>query len=247
VAVVFAVIGAANADPWPFVLGFIGFGAAVDIWFARAGMAARPGEGQSVDQPRRRGRATSLLIGYLAALGALYIIVTILAINHPTTLAAVGPIAYSIASPFVALLRNHYQDLVEHGLTDRANAIAVNYAGQFLMFYSVLGLLLGKVGHTKASRTARAAVKPGAPNSSLSWGQSLLLVFVLVALFHFMTWADIDYHDHYYRRRHINMNLAESDSFILYLAFSQVTFLVLLPLLLAVARLLPRAALPPPD
>jgi hypothetical protein len=253
VAIVFAVFGVANAQPWPFVLGFIAFGAAFDIWFAKSEAAPshRPRSGETADASPRRSRLIPFLLGYIAVAFFIHFGAATLGANHPALLATLGPAVYDLASPFIALLRNHYQDLVAHGLLERANMVALIYAGLFLLFYSGMAFGLGKVAYTKA-RAPRGGADSRQHNRGLLKG-ALFLLLLVVAGTYLMTWASIDYSDRphaHYRRRHIldlNLNLAEYDSFFLMLAFMQGVLIFALPFLLWLARLMPRSALPPRD
>ena len=255
VAMVFAVFGVANADPWPFVLGFIAFGAAFDIWFAKAGAAAsddRPMGGQMANASPRRSRLIPFFVIYIAVAFFIHVLATVLRTNHPALLAMLGPAVYDLASPFIALLRSHYPDLVAHGLSQRANMVALIYAGLFLLFYSVLAFGLGKVAYTKARNAPHGKAESKRQNRDALKGAFLLLLLVL-GIVYLMTWANIDYSDRphpHYRRRHyldMNLNLAEYDSFFLMLTFMQGLLVFALPFLLWLARLMPRSALPPSD
>jgi hypothetical protein len=130
--------------------------------------------------------------------------------------------------------------------------IALIYAGLFLLFYSGLGFALGKVAYSNARSLPRGGAEAERANHGALKGAFLILVIVL-GVIHFMTWANIDYSDRphaHYRRRHLldlNLNLADYDSFFLALAFMQCVLVFALPFLLYLARLMPRAALPPRD
>jgi hypothetical protein len=250
VAVVFAVFGAMNADPWPFILGYIAFGVAIDIWFARAAapiQADRPRGGHAIGSRLRQIGFRTFFLGYMAAAGLILLTTITLATNHSGLLAAIGPAVYDLASPFIALLRNHYQDLLAHGFSERANVVAINYAALFLLFYAGLGFWLARFGYTRAASAPNDMGRQRQRSSGALWG-ALLLLFLTLAIIHFMTWADIDYGDHHvrYRRRYftLNLNVAKYDYFFWSLAFMQGVFTLTFPLLLLFARLAPRSALP---
>lgn len=255
VAIVFAIFGVANADPWPFVLGFIAFGAAFDIWFAKVRAAAESDHlvgGQLANALPRRSGLIPFFLGYIVIGFLIHVVAIVLQANHPALLATLGPAVYDLASPFIALLRNHYQDLVAHGLLERANMVALIYAGLFLLFYSGLAFGLGKVTYTKVRNAPRGrAVSKGLDGGALRG--AFLLLFLVLVIIYFTTWVNIDYSDRphaHYRRRHfvdMNLNLAEYDAFFLALAVMQDLLVFALPFILWLARLMPRSALPRSD
>jgi hypothetical protein len=231
ITLVFAILGLVNAESWPYLIPFVAFGVVLDVQVVRP-RAIVPYEMLSAEEvgaiKARWMRLIPLALGLPLACVAFLLTTNALETKAPDLLRSIGPMAYSLASPFIALLRNHYLDLLEHARPDRANVVAVTYAGLFLLFYCGLGFWLAKLRNTGTfdhPRTATSSTK-----QKIAFGFCLIL-FPVVLLFalHVVSTIDIDYLDERFGRRHINTNVAKYDSFFWRLAFMQGMFGILVP------------------
>lgn len=233
ITLVFAVLGWVNAESWPHLLVFVVFGVVLDVKLVRP-QAIIPYE-MLTDEQQKAVKARwkdliPLAVGLPLACATFLVTTNVLEAKAPDLLRPIGPMVYSFASPYIALLRNHYQDLLAHSLPDRANVVAVTYAGLFVLFYCGLGFWLVKfrnIGVIDNPRTKIYSIKEKIAISSC------LIVVPVVLLFglHVVSGIDIDYLDENFRRRHINTNVAKYDSFFWDLAFIQGMFGILLPML----------------
>lgn len=229
----YACLGVLNAQSWPYLLVFVAFGAAVDIWLVKPGVAQPPKAFELLtDEERRREHAKwyrlfPYIIG-LPLLGmAVLLAIRVIAQRNPDFLVAMGPALYELTSPFINLLRVHYQDLLAHGLPDRAGIVAANYAWMFLLFYLGLGPWLAAIKNLALGNHPR---RHQALKGRLSiWLTSPILVLVLLFIVWMTTWASIDYTDENFRRRHINLNVAKYDLFFWDVGFGLAAFAAIVP------------------
>jgi hypothetical protein len=245
ITLLFTFLGLLNAQSWPFLLPFVAFGAAIDIWLVRPSSAEavelKPAQ-LTTDEERRRvndrfKKLYPLAIG-CSILGVAFLLITTILEKKPQLLGAIAPTIYSLASPFIALLRNHYQDLLAHGFPDRAHLVAVNYAGLYLLFYVGLGLWLAKI---RSAGLPKHLALEYSKRPKLGYILCLvLLVFLLLGALHFIDWVDINYNDERFGRRHQNTNIARYDSLFWGLAFFQGAFGFFLPALYSLIRSTPR-------
>lgn len=218
-------LGLLNAQSWPYLLVFIAFGAAIDIWLVKPSVPQPPKAFELLtEEELRREHAKCykllpLFFGF-QLLGIVFLF-TIGAISResPAALVTIGPNIYELTAPFTSLLRNHYQDLVAHDLAERAAVVAVTYAGTFGIFYIGLGVWLAAIRNMALGWHPRARGYSKWQKLNLAF---MLLLFPTLVLFliYLTTWADIDYVDETFGRRHINLNIAKYDDFFWHLAVS---------------------------
>jgi hypothetical protein len=246
ITLLFTFLGYLNAQSWPFLLPFVAFGAAIDIWLVQpspaVGYELKPYQLLTDEEKRlvsaRYKKLLPLAIG-CPALGMVFLLTTtVLEHKTPQVLAAIAPTIYDLTSPFIALLRNHYQDLLARGFPDRANLVAVNYGGVFLLFYVGLGFWLAKIRNAGVPSDLHLDYSK---RTKLAYIFSFVL-FIILLLFalYIIVWVNIDYNGEGFGRRHLNKNIAKYDSFFWYLAFLQGSFGFFLPLLYGVVRITPR-------
>jgi hypothetical protein len=231
ITLTFAVLGCVNAQSWPYLAAFIAFGVLLDVRIVRP-RAIVPYEMLSAEEIRaakaRWKGLIPLAVGLPLACLTFLLTTNALEAKAPELLQSMGPTAYSLASPFIGLLRNHYQDLLAHALPDRANVVAVTYTGLFLLFYCSLGFWLAKLRNIGAFDNLRT--KTSSVKQKMAIGFCLVLFpILLVFSVYVLSGIDIDYLDESFGRRHINTNVAKYDSFFWHLAFMQGTFGMLVP------------------
>ena len=221
ITLVYAILGWANAESWPYLLVFVAFGAAIDVWLVKPN-AMFPGElltaAEITTAKAKWNRTIPIVIGVPLIGISILVAMRTLGTHAPEDVTTIGPAIYGLASPYIALLRHHYQDLLAHDLLDRAQLVAVNYTGLFLLFYVGLGLWLATLRNIGAFDYMRI--------SGYSLKQKIAVAFLLViapvmfvVTLYLTTSIDIDYHDENFRGRHINTNVAKYDSFFWDLAF----------------------------
>lgn len=242
ITLVFTVLGWANAESWPCLLAFVASGAAVDIWLVRP-RPIIPYEMLS-DEERRAARARwnrllPIVIGCHVVALTILIVTAALMRKSPETIEWIGPVLYRWTSPFIALLRNHYTDLTSHGLPYRANLIAFVYGQLFPFFYSALAIWLARFRNIGALDHPRTRYDKPWRLRLLHIAMLMLIPVLLLFLLYVTSWVDIDYEDHEIRRRHINTNLADYNSFFFELAFLLGGFGIMIPLLHLLMRAMP--------
>lgn len=216
---VYTCLGLLNAQSWPYLLVFIAFGAAIDIWLVKPSVPQRPKafELLTEEELRREHAKWYKLLPYIIGLPllglALLLTLRAIAQRNPDFLVGIGPMFYEFTSPFINLLRVHYQDLLAHGLPERAAVVAANYSGMFVLFYLGLGPWLAAIKNMRLGKHPRRD-----PPQGLKVRLALLVmppVMVLLIWFtiYVTTWMGIDYMDEEFRRRHINQNVAKYDAF----------------------------------
>jgi len=231
ITLTFILLGWINAQSWPYLLVFIALGLAIDIRFVQPGTII-PFELLTADEiaiaKARWKKLIPLVIGLPSACVILLVTLHTLEAESPELLHSIGPTVYVVASPWIALLRHHYQDLMSHSLLDRANVVAVTYAGLFLLFYPALGFWMAKVRSIGAFDHPRTVVSTKQKLMAIP----LLIMFPFLMWFaiHIITGVDIDYFDESFRRRHINTNVAKYDSFFWDMAFMQAALSIMFPL-----------------
>lgn len=238
----YAGLGLLNAQSWPYLLVFISFGAAVDIWLVEPFRSQPPKafELLTPEELQREHAKWHSLLPYVIGLPllgiSLLLALRLLAQRNPDLLVAIGPAVYGLTSPFISLSRLHYQDLIAHGLPERAAVVAVNYAGMFCLFYLALGPWLAAMRNMGlGSHPWRNPPRDLKTRVSLWIAPPALILGVLFILW-VTTWMSIDFADEDFGRRHINRNVAKYDSFFWELAFCLVGFATLVPMLYVMIR-----------
>jgi hypothetical protein len=242
ITLLFTFLGYLNAQAWPFLLPFVAFGAAIDIWFvqprATEAYELKPYQLLTDDEKRlvdaRYKKLLPLAIGCPALGMAFLLTTTVLEHKSPQVLGAIGPTIYDLTSPFIALLRNHHQDLLARGFPDRAHLVAVNYGGLYLLFYIGLGFWLGKIRNAGVLNDLHLDHSKR-PKLAYIFCFVLFIVLLLFAL-HIIVWVNIDYNDVRFGRRRLNLNVAKYDQFFWGLALLQGLFGLSLPLFHGVLR-----------
>ena len=240
ITLVFTLLGWVNAESWPFLLAFIAFGAAIDLWLVRPRPIV-PYEALS-DQERQAARARwnkllPIVIGCHIVALIIFVVTAGLMRKSPETIEWVGPVLYRWTSPFIALLRNHYTDLTSHSLPYRASLVAFVYAQLFPCFYAALAIWLAQLRNIGAFDHPRTQYDKRWKKKLALSGLFLLILLTLPFVLYYTTGKYIDYDDHEWRGRHININLAEYNYFFFDLAFLLGCLGVFIPLLHLLMRL----------
>lgn len=242
ITLVFIGLGWANAESWPYFLPFVVFGAAVDIWFVKPRPIIPYEMLSGEERHSARAKWTKLLvvaIGCPAAALVIWFVTAGLMRKSPETIEWTGPVLYEWASPYIALLRSHHTDLISNGLPHRANFVAFFYAQLFSLFYAALALWLVQIRSIGALDHPRTQDDKPRRRKLLHIAMLLLVPLLLLYLVHCTTWIDIDYNDHEFRRRHINTNVADYNSFFFHLAIRLGAFGVTVSLLHLLVRTAP--------
>jgi hypothetical protein len=238
VTIVYFFLGLLNAPSWPYLTGFVAVGLLIDALaprFLSPTTADKDSPDYNPELAHKAGwrRLYCLAAAYLVLDYGVPLAATILSASSPELLDAMGPPAFTIASPFSPILRNHYGQLFKDEYIARANLVAVVYAGLFFVFYATLAMALSINRCSFPDGTilrAREGIKPRKAENWRSAGFVLILSIFMVFIIHVVTFPQIDYSDENLRSRHLNLNLRDHNKFFYDLAFFLSGFCLFFPL-----------------